>query len=189
MASRVATSTEVVGIGSRLVALLVAGALPVLVSLPARAGKAHSHGVAQVVLTLEGPVLSVELEMPLDTLVGFERAPRTESERQSARQALSRLRDSGASLIRPAAAGQCRLESTSVNAPVLEQGAAPLQGHADAQIRYQFQCAQPSALVSVELNLFEPFRRLERLEAQAVTESGQGRTVLRRAANTLRLPR
>lgn len=172
-----------------LVLLSLGGLLCGLAAPLARAGKAHTHGVAQMLLTLEGPVLSLELDMPLDTLVGFERAPRTEAERQSARQALTRLRESAATLIRTEAAAQCSLESAGVTAPVLEQGGVPQQGHADAQVRYRFHCAQASGLASVDVNLFEPFRRLERLEVQMVTERGQGKTVLRRSNTTLRLPR
>ena len=159
-----------------------------LTALPAHAGKAHAHGVAQMTVSLEGARLSVGLEMPLDSLVGHERAPRTEAERTAARAALERLRD-GATLLRPEAGAGCRLVQAQVDAPVLEQGAAAAGGHADALASYAFDCADPARLNTLEVNLHEAFRRLERVEVQFVTPGAQGRLVLRKPAKTVRLGR
>ena len=56
----------------------------------------HVHGVAAIDIAVEGRALVVLLDMPLDSVVGFERAPRTAAERRAAADALARLRDAGA---------------------------------------------------------------------------------------------
>ena len=56
------------------------------------AGHAHVHGVAKMDIAVEPKTIVVHLETPLDNLVGFERAPRTDSERQRADEAVARLR-------------------------------------------------------------------------------------------------
>jgi len=169
-----------------LVALLTGLAL----AAPAWAGKAHVHGLVKMDLVLDGPELTVNLDMPLDSLVGFERAPRTDAERQAATAALARMRD-GAALFRPDPAARCRLLAAEVSAPVLEQPAAarPQDGHADLAASYQFRCDEPARLARLDVLLFEAFRRVERIEVQAALPQGQHKTVLRKSAPTLRLSR
>lgn len=159
-------------------------------ALPARAGKAHEHGAARLDVAVDGAQLTLALEMPLDSVVGYERAPRTEAERQAAAAALARLRG-GAALFRTDAAAGCTLASAQVTAPVLEPAAGaakpPADGHADLEANYVFQCAQPARLAAVEVLLFDAFKRLERIEVQAVLAKGQRKAVLRRTARVVRL--
>jgi len=166
-----------------------------LLAAPAAyAGKAHTHGVAQLKLSVEAAQLNLAFELPLDTLVGFERAPRTPAETEAARVALARLREATA-LVKPDAAAKCRLLGSQVQAQVLEGTAKPGTGrpaepqHADASVSLTFECEQIAQLGSVELALFDSFRRLERVEAEMVTPKGQGKATVRRAAKNLRLPR
>lgn len=151
------------------------------------AGPVHDHGAARLDVALDGAALTITLEMPLDSLVGFERAPRNAAERQAAATALGRLRD-GAALFKPDAAAQCTLQAAEVSAPVLETaGPAPAGGHADLDANYRFQCAQPARLATMDVRLFEAFRRLERLEVQAAVPAGQHKARLSRSQSTLRL--
>lgn len=155
------------------------------------AGKAHEHGKARLDVTLEAGQLSLELELPLDSLVGFERAPRNETERKLAAEALARMRD-GAALFKPDAAAQCSLQESKVEAPLLEARAGATQGdkgHGDLDASYVFKCAQPAQLLALEQGLFEAFKRLERIEVQMATPRGQGRSLLSKPARSLKLPR
>ncbi len=157
--------------------------------LPAIAGKAHVHGVGQMSVVLEEAQLRVELELPLDTLVGFERSPRTDAEREAARAALARMR-TPAALVRPDAAAQCRATGTEVDPSLLEGPArAAPQGHADARVTLLFECGQVGQLGGLDLVLFDAFSRLERLEVQIVTPSGQSKASIRRSVKRLRLPK
>lgn len=165
-----------------LAALLLATAGPA-----AHAGKPHEHGALKMDVALDGAELGIRLEMPLDSLVGFERAPRTDAERRAAVAALARLRD-GAALFKADAAARCTLASATVKAPVLEQpAAAAADGHADLDAEYVFRCEQPARLAQLEVLLFEAFGRVERIEVQAVLPKGQRKAVLRRNARTLKL--
>jgi hypothetical protein len=164
------------------------------------AGKAHQHGAVTLDVAVEAAEVSLSVEMPLDSLVGFERAPRTQAERQAAAAALAKMRDGGA-LFRFDAAAQCTLASAKVEAPVLEPAAqtttqttthptakpAAAGEHADLDASYAFRCAQPVRLASLEVLLFDAFPRVERIDVQAVLPHGQRKVVLRRAARTVRL--
>ena len=167
------------------------------------AGKAHEHGAVQLDIAVEAAEVSLAVEMPLDSLLGFERAPRSAAERQAAAAALAKMRDGGA-LFRFDAAAQCTLASATVEAPVLEpaaaSGAAPgapgasrgapaaaAGEHADLDARYVFRCAQPARLASLEVLLFDAFPRVARVTVQSVLPHGQHKALLRRGARTVRL--
>ena len=86
-------------------------------TLPVQAAPAaHEHGVARLSVAVDGRTLSVELDAPLDGLLGFERPPRTDAERKAAADLLQRLRDPAA-LFRPDAAAGCSAGAVTVSAP------------------------------------------------------------------------
>ncbi|MEK8026681.1 ZrgA family zinc uptake protein [Pseudaquabacterium rugosum] len=107
---------------------------------PAAAGSpaAHHHGVGQLDIGLDGDRLQVTLTLPLDSLLGHERAPRTTAEREAARRAVQRLRAT-ADWLRPDAAAACRLVDLAIEAPVLravlEGGTVPPAQAAPAPAR------------------------------------------------------
>lgn len=145
----------------------------------------HVHGAGKLDVVVEGHTLSVRLEVPLDSVVGFERAPRTEGERAAVRDAVRSLRDGAA--LAPSAAARCAIHSVTLASPVLgadllgTEGAAPAggethsghDGHAELVADYVYHCAEPSQLRALEVRLFDSFRSLERLAAQVVSERSQ----------------
>ncbi len=151
------------------------------------AGKAHEHGVVKLDVAVDGATLTVSLDTPLDSVLGFERAPRTPAERRAADEALARLRNT-AGLFTPSAAAACTPTAAEVTAPVLE-AAPPAQkdGHADLEATYTWRCAQPAQLRELELKLFAGFTRMQRIEAQVAGATAQKKLTLRRPASKLPL--
>ena len=160
-------------------------------SVAAQSTKPHHHGAVKLGVAIDGAEVTLAVEMPLDSVVGFERAPRTDAERKAAATALEKLRDGG-SLFRFDAPAACTLAGVKVDAPVLEQAAKAgadkkEKEHADLDATYTFKCAQPSRLTSLEVLLFDAFKRIERIDVQAVLPHGQTKAVLRRTARQVRL--
>jgi hypothetical protein len=108
-------------------------------------GHAHAHGVAKLDIAVDAKQIVVQFETPLDNLVGFERAPRTDSERKRADEAVARLKDGDKMFQFDPAAG-CKLARASLDSPALGLGtssnAAPAKGdHADLFASWEFSCA------------------------------------------------
>jgi hypothetical protein len=166
--------------------LLVAAALPAA----AWAGRAHEHGVARLDVGVEAARVVLELEMPLDSLVGFERAPRTDAERAKAEAALKTLRD-GAALFRIDSQAGCELAKVDLRSPHLGAGGGtPGPGeHADLQGTYEFRCQAGAKAGFVEVGLFDAFGALKRIELQLATPRGQVKATLRKPASRVRLAR
>lgn len=160
-------------------------------ALAQKAQHAHQHGIAELDVAVDASEVTLQLEMPLDSLVGFERAPRNDAERQAAAAALAKARD-GASLFRFDTASGCTLKQAEVDADVLEPGAKAGasqggDGHADLDATYVFTCAMPSKLGLLDVRLFDVFKRLERVHVQAALPSGQRKATLRRGTTRVAL--
>jgi hypothetical protein len=154
-------------------------------------GQAHQHGVVQLDVAIDGQTLSLSLDAPLDSLLGFERRPRTAGEREAVAAVLKRL-DPGSALWRPNAEAQCRLTKTTIEAPLLQT--AGVHGvkeaeHADLDASWEFHCGQMDKLSGIELGLFDAFKRIQRIEIQVAGPKGQVKRELKRPNKLLGLSR
>ncbi|RKT45864.1 DUF2796 domain-containing protein [Thiocapsa rosea] len=153
---------------------------------------AHVHGIAHMTLAAEGDKVLIELTSPAASLIGFERAPRTDEERATLALAKENLM-AGDAMIRLNIEAGCRLETAEIDAAFAEVGQSRgakhdhahahdhdhdadhgEDGHADFVVRYGFVCDRPDALGSAALGLFSGFPALERVLFQYVTAEGQG---------------
>ena len=78
---------------------------------------AHEHGIARLGLAVDGARVTVDLELPAESVFGFEHAPRSAEERATVAEALDRLRTGGASLLAFPDGATCALDSAEVQAP------------------------------------------------------------------------
>ncbi len=151
---------------------------------------AHVHGVVAAEAALDGPSLDVTLRLPLDSLLGFERAPRSEAEKRAAQALVERLR-SDAMLVQPDAAAGCARTGVELVSAALGLGDAPpdADGHAELEARWRFGCAAPDRLSHIELGIVGAYKRIARVDAAIVAPRGQTRQVLKRPAQRLAWPK
>jgi hypothetical protein len=175
----------------------------VLISLAAAAAsKPHEHGTVRLDVSIEGPQLTIAMTAALDNWLDFERAPRTDAERKVAANVLARLRNptQGAPLFALNAQAQCQLAQAEVSAPVLEPRVRPAAAppapppkagadHADLEASYSFQCAQPAQLRTLDLGLFDAYKRIQRIRVQVAGPKGQSKVTLKRPARSITLVR
>jgi hypothetical protein len=165
---------------------------PVALLLPivqaTAAEPAHSHGSARLDIAIEAQKITIELDSPLDSLLGFERAPRTERERQQADAMVATLKAAQA-LFRIDAAAQCQLAAVELTSAVLKLGKATRSeqsGHADIEGSFEFNCADAAKATHIEHGLFQ-FARMQRIEVQLATPKGQAKRTLKRPASRIDL--
>ena len=130
-------------------------------------GKKHVHGEGRLDAVVDKGNLSLNLELPLDVAVGFERKPKNGQEKAIFEAAEKILQDAGVLwMINPSAG--CQLVSVQVGLPKFDGG------HADIDASYTYRCANPTDLKTIETSLFKSFKRLYRLELRHVGPKGQG---------------
>jgi hypothetical protein len=180
----------------QLVNSLVVGLTVLHLSTSAQATEAaHVHGLMHLDIAIDKQLLTFQLASPLDSLLGFERQPRTAAERQAADALLKRMADA-ATLFKPDAAAQCVLTKMNIESAAL-QSTSQAEGrngnkeseHADLEASYEFNCAHPDKLTAVEIGLFAAFKRLKKIEVQVAGAKLQSKQTLRRPDKVVKLLR
>ena len=170
---------------------------------------AHTHGRAALEIAIDGAAVQINLNSPLDTLLGFERAPRNEKERQAVKAMALKFNQPG-SLFVVTPAAQCRVTSVNLASPVLPpdllapasdsgksiDGTTTKDGgvvktvltgtHAELEATWHFHCAVPQALQGLEVRLFQLFPGLQRLDAVVAGPKGQSSAKLTPDATRLK---
>lgn len=157
---------------------------------------AHVHGTGEMEIVQDGEGLFISLYSPLYNVLGFEHTPKTDAEKVKARRITSLLRANGLFAFSPDA--QCRRTGFKLYSEVLNphshgpaddhQHHEPSDGHSDLRAAYEFECAQPAKLKTVEVRMFRQFPGLEKIDVQALFPSGQTGASLTATNNSVSVP-
>jgi Protein of unknown function (DUF2796) len=160
-------------------------ALGLLLAAPLAAlaqGSAHVHGQGTLDIAVDAKKVNVQFDTPLDNLVGFERAPRTDAERKRADEAVARLK-AGDQMFKFDPAAGCKLAQVELNSAALGLGkpgaAAAKDGHAALEASWEFVCTDATQAAYVDVGLFA-FNQLKRVQLQLALPKGQHKRELKR---------
>lgn len=159
---------------------LLAGAA--LMALPCAWAGPHVHGELHLGVAVDGETVTLDFHAPLDSLLGFERAPRTADEKARVQRWDGLLR-APAAFLRFDEAAVCTLRSAEVNSPIRGLGdlvSPSTDGHAEVEGAWVFTCRHPEALKSLRIALFEPSRSLQRIRVVRVGPGGARQLLLKR---------
>jgi hypothetical protein len=157
----------------------------------AYAAGAHEHGVVKLDVAVEGSRVLIDLDSPLDNLLGFEHAPRSDAERAKADAAVKRLRDA-ATLFRIDGSAGCTLATVNLQSAPLQLGKKPASAndaHGDLEGSFEFKCRAGAKAAFLEVGLFDAFPQVKRIDLQVATPKGQMKATLRRPATRVMLVR
>lgn len=128
---------------------------------------AHVHGVARLQVAIDGEHLTLEFTSPLDNLVGFERAPRTDKERSALKNMMARLQQPEALFI-PSPEARCARTAVQIDMPFNAKPAAKAgeSEHAALTAEVVFKCERAQNLRGLSVAIFDAFPGLKRIEAQ-----------------------
>ncbi|MGE7960444.1 DUF2796 domain-containing protein [Pseudomonas sp. NPDC089530] len=148
---------------------------------------AHEHGVARLNAALDGQTLELELESPAMNLVGFEHAASTDADKAKVAAVRAQLEKPLALFSLPPAAG-CVVAQQELESPLFGDqpdadehdeghdaaGHEHHHEHSEIHARYQFTCATPGALKSLDLaGLFKTFPATQKIQVQLISPNGQ----------------
>jgi hypothetical protein len=155
-------------------------------------GKAHQHGVLKLDIAVEARKLSLQLESPLENLVGFERAPRNDAERKRVDAVLAKLK-AGQALFAIDPAAQCSLAKVELTSAVLKLGPAEPASrnseHADIDAAFEFDCQDAARAAFIDVDLFDAFAGMTQIDVQVATPTAQRKHTLKRPARRVALTR
>jgi hypothetical protein len=157
---------------------------------------AHEHGHSVLNVAIAGDRIEMELMAPGMDIVGFEHAAETAEHKAAVQEAEAILRDPLALFVLPDEAG-CAVETAAVELEAEgehegkdgeEQAAAEHaehegeESHTEFHAEYAITCDSPGDLGTIEFVFFERFPNAEEIELTVITESGQTRYQVERAA-------
>lgn len=155
-------------------------------------GKAHQHGLLKLDIAVEARKLSLQMESPLDNLVGFERAPRNDAERKRVDAALAKLK-AGQALFSIDPAAQCSLVKVELTSAALKLGApepaSKNSEHADIDAVFEFDCQNAARAAFIDIGLFDAFAGMQQIDVQVAAPTGQQKRTLKRPARRVALTR
>lgn len=158
---------------STLVSLVMACAAPAIAQQ-----SAHVHGFASINLAIENGELQIEFISPAESLVGFEYEPDTAAERKAVADVIALLRKPENLFDLPAGAG-CKLHEVEAERHVeaehdehAHEVTDEAESHTEFHAHYHFEC-DGSAIEAITLRLFETWPRIETVQVQALTPTGQ----------------
>jgi hypothetical protein len=150
-----------------------------LVTTPGFAADAHVHGQARLAVAIDGGTLTLLLESPTDSLVGFEHAPGNAKERAAVAR-MKEILERPAELFKPTQAAGCKPARFKLDSALFKPAHSGHKlthnahaGHADLDAEFLFQCAQPQHLRGLEVRLFEHFPSLKKLQVEIAGPHGQ----------------
>ncbi|MGF6204861.1 DUF2796 domain-containing protein [Pseudomonas frederiksbergensis] len=148
---------------------------------------AHEHGVGRLNAALDGQTLELELESPAMNLVGFEHAATSDADKAKVAAVRTKLENPLVLFALPKAAG-CKVATQELESPLfgdkpdadddhdeaVKDGHEHHHDHSEIHARYQFSCAAPGALKTLDLsNIFNTFPATQKIQVQLISPSGQ----------------
>ena len=154
--------------------------------------QAHTHGLMTLDVAVDARSITLAIAAPLDSFLGFERAPRSAAERQRVADMVARLKAAD-QLFEPDAAAACQLSRVDLESAALGLGAAHGHGekdeHGDIAVDIVFTCARAAQARFIDIRLFDAYPRLRSIDAQVAAPQGQFKRSLRPGAARLGLTR
>jgi hypothetical protein len=191
--SRVASAAAILSAtcaAAWLNALAASSAPPVPAPAPGHQ-HAHVHGVARMGIAVQGRTLTIQLESPLDSLIGFEHRAVTPAQTTAVSALQAKMR-APQDLFRFDVAAGCAPTKSEAESAIFQPavaGVAAADEHADLDASFEFRCASPAQLKTLEVGLFEAFPRLKRLDVDVATDKGQFKRDLKSPQRTISLVR
>lgn len=143
---------------------------------------AHSHGLGQLELVVQGGTVKASFDIPMESLLGHEHVPRTPEQKKAMADLQTATAQASYFIILPTAAG-CQSKSLQVDSPMFK---GKKSEHSDLDAQLEFSCSQPSALTQIEIPLFKKHARLSALKVDMVSPKGQSSVTLKAKDPVLR---
>ena len=144
---------------------------------------AHAHGQGELELSIEKGRIQGMLRVPMESLLGFEHAPKTDAQRAQVSNLRKRLEDPS-NLVAPPTAAGC--QPTSVVAESSMFTGTVKGDHSELVYSFEWNCAKPDQLMNLDLPIFTSHKRLKQLEVSLVVDGRQ--SSVRRTQKSTNIP-
>lgn len=153
--------------------------------------KSHTHGTSNISIAFENNVLQIQLNAPLMDIVGFEGKPKSVKQKNDLELALAKLTNWKS--IFQFYEGLCEEQKVLIKKNHEkthhdhdhEKHSTEDYSHSEIEVFYEFYCTESKKLSSVKIQLFKKFSRMQKINAQWISDTGQGQKFLDHKQNII----
>ena len=153
--------------------------------------KSHIHGTSNISIAFENNVLQIQLNAPLMDIVGFEGKPKSVKQKNDLELASAKLTNWKS--IFQFYEGLCDEQKVLIKKNhekthhdhEHEKHSTEDYSHSEIEVFYEFYCTESKKLSSVKIQLFKKFTRMQKINAQWISDTGQGQKFLDHKQNTI----
>lgn len=131
---------------------------------------AHVHGAGKVTVAFDGKTGKMELEIPAESLLGFEHKPKTPADQKKVTEALAKLENNLDKMITFAPELKCSIKKDKLEIRYESEGSGT---HADIEGEFTIECAQSPVGSKLQLRFFQPWFKAKAIETQFVFDTVQ----------------
>ena len=149
--------------------------------------KAHVHGAAQLSFAVEDKSMTVLLESPGDSILGFEHKAESEADKAKVTEAVTTIETGFSSWIVLDAALGCTWTKTKIDAQVMEDASHADAGHkkgkhkhadhSEVHVEYAVSCQSSLKGADVKIDFGTPFPRISKLNVQVLGDKSTSVTL------------
>ena len=190
--------------------VLVSLFVSIQTSAKVRQKDSHEHGSANLMLAIEGDKLQIGIEVPSESLIGFEYFPKSRSDRKKFNEAIKILSNPSKFFSTPDDA-ECLLTGFNVSQTLFSGEEEDEHGHekkdehghddhdehghedseegeihSEYRSNYSWNCLHTDEIDSIGNKLFSFFPRIEEIRVNWITTSGQGSLEIESGNNQIR---
>jgi hypothetical protein len=160
----------------------------------------HVHGVAEINIAVEGTKATVEFRAPAESIMGFEREAKSESDRQKRDMALEQLRTKSDQMVLFDARLGCKF--SDVKTAIVEQKGDDAKArsgkdaqkdqnrrgeHREVHGTFSVACDKPLPGSRVRFGVSKVFHDIQEIKVQVVGDSGQSGATIKRDKGDIKL--
>lgn len=174
-----------------------------LIAIPPATAQQHAHTHGRMTLDVAVDVQSIALaiESPLESFLGFERAPRTDAEHKRVADIIAHL-NAADQLFQPDPTAACKLSKVELTSSALGLGTKEEEvysndeekrhdhaddEHANVNVDIVFTCARATEARFIDVKLFDTYPRIRTIDVQVAAPQGQFKRVLQPDTSRLSL--
>jgi len=149
--------------------------------------KAHTHGIGSLNIVIDQSEIHAEFEIPAESIVGFEYAPKSKAEKKAVSDAKSFWTREN-NVFHLSKAARCSPKSSQVNFEFEKKKGHDhhQESHSELHANYSFKCDSLKELDSIEFLPLRKLKGIHKIKGQLATHRKQGPITLTKKNPVLR---
>lgn len=129
---------------------------------------AYEHGRAKLTLVVEGSKLTAQLEVPSESIYGFEYQPESDNDKKQRETGVEKLKNNFEKMLLLDKSLGCTFQNTKIDLAAGEKG-----DHSETHAEFVVTCQKPLVETKVSFAFGKVFPRIKEVKVQVISDTQQ----------------